>query len=166
MSKANTSAGKKGFTLIEILLVIAAISILASIVIVAINPAKQLAQARNAQRTSNVNTILNAVWQYALDNNGVLPLDITVVATEICTATQVTPDLDCITDYTPDLINLYVLIDDEEYIPEIPADPQCPEVCEPDGIGYTIVKSANGRVTVAAPDTETTWGATVISVTR
>jgi len=53
-----------GFTLIEILLVVAAIGILAGIVILAINPAKQLGQTRNAQRKSDVNTILNGVYEY------------------------------------------------------------------------------------------------------
>ena len=70
---------QKGFTLIEILLVVAAIAILAGIVIVAINPAKQLGDTRNASRNSAVNTILNAITQYAVDNNGVLPAGITAV---------------------------------------------------------------------------------------
>ena len=71
---------QKGFTLIEILVVIGIIAVLAAIVIIAINPARQFAQARNSQRTSNVNAILNAVGQYTADNKGVLPAEITAAA--------------------------------------------------------------------------------------
>jgi prepilin-type N-terminal cleavage/methylation domain-containing protein len=70
MKKEHTDF-KKGFTLIEILVVIGIIAILAAIVIIAINPARQFAQARNSQRLSNVNSILNAIGQNIADNKGI-----------------------------------------------------------------------------------------------
>jgi prepilin-type N-terminal cleavage/methylation domain-containing protein len=62
----------QGFTLIEILVVIGIIALLAAIVIIAINPARQFAQARNSQRMSNINTLLNGIGQNIADNKGVL----------------------------------------------------------------------------------------------
>src|SRR3989344_5237794 len=64
---------QKGFTLIELLVVIGILAILLAITLIAINPAKQFAQANNTKRSSDVNAILNAVNQYMADNKGSLP---------------------------------------------------------------------------------------------
>lgn len=82
MKKTKTN---KGFTLIEILVVIGIIAVLATIVIIAINPARQFAQARNTQRASNVETILNAVGHNIADNKGLFTCS--GIGTAITTAT-------------------------------------------------------------------------------
>lgn len=64
---------KKGFTLIELLVVIGIIGILAAIVLVAVNPGRQFAQARDTQRRSDLLGITNAVYQFAAEHNGNLP---------------------------------------------------------------------------------------------
>lgn len=80
---ARMSKKYRGFTLIEILLVIAGLSVLASIVIQAINPSQQLAAMRNGQRQVDIKTILEAINQYTIDNNGA-PSTITATSSEIC----------------------------------------------------------------------------------
>jgi len=67
---------EKAFTLIEILLVIGLIAILAAIVIIAINPARQFAQARDTQRANNIRAISDAIYQYVIDNKGEFPEEI------------------------------------------------------------------------------------------
>ena len=146
---------KLGFTLIEILLVIGIIAILAAVVIVAINPSRQFAQARNAQRSSNVETILNGIYQYATSNTGSLP---TAVVTGSCStaANEV-----CKTGGTcTGITDLSVLTVSETYLVSMPFDPT---TATTNGTGYFAFKSANGRVTVCAPGAELS---ATISVTR
>ena len=124
---------QKGFTLLEILLVIAAIGILAAIVLVAINPTKQLAQARNAERRSEVNTIYKALEQYLIDT-GNYPTGITTAIQDIC-----------INGNTTNCVNLGVLVPD--YIAAIPIDPG--------GVAYRVrINTSNNRVGVYASNAE------------
>ena len=140
---------KKGFTLLEVLLVVAAIAILAGIVILAINPNKQIGETRNDKRRSDVNTILNAAYQYSIDNRGNLPAAIpeetecgTVATNEICKGDTA----DC-----TDLVDLSVLTANGKYVVSIPADPTGSST---NGTGYFIRKDSNGRVNICAPSAE------------
>ena len=54
----------KGFTLIELLIVIAILGLLAAGVLVAINPAKRTASARDAQRKTDVGQIAQSLVEY------------------------------------------------------------------------------------------------------
>lgn len=58
---------RKGFTLIELLVVIAIIAILAAVVILTLNPAELLKQARDSNRVSDMATIKSGLALYMSD---------------------------------------------------------------------------------------------------
>ena len=149
MLKSN----KKGFTLIELLVVIGVLSVLLVITLVAINPARQFSLANNTKRRSDVNSILNAIHQYAADHKGVLPAGITTSALEVASTGA---------NVCTSLVS--------DYLAALPADPLTNEGASVTDCtaayttGYTVVKSAtNNRVTVTASNAELSE---VISVTR
>lgn len=151
----------KGFTLLEILLVVAAIAILAGIVIFAVNPTKVLSDTRNTQRRSDVGEILSAIYQYNIANGGVFPTtiltstDCALPALEICK----TGATSCagLTDLSSSLVGVKA-----EFLPAIPVDPS---VLTTNGSGYFVYKNATtNRITVCAPHTES--GQQIISSTK
>lgn len=58
---------KKGFTLIELLVVIAIVAVLSVVVILTLNPAELLRQARDSNRVSDLSTLKSAISLYLAD---------------------------------------------------------------------------------------------------
>jgi type IV pilus assembly protein PilA len=170
----NNLKNQKGFTLIEILVVIGIIAILAAIVIIAINPARQFAQARNSQRTSNVNAILNAIGQNMADNKGLFTCSATgAVIDNTARYIEYTAVAAAgLTDLRP------CLVVNTSYISELPFDPgnssvfsYSPFVTDATHYrtGYTVTRDATTqRITVCAPGgaEPAISGSTAICVTR
>ncbi|MDY0097480.1 MAG: prepilin-type N-terminal cleavage/methylation domain-containing protein [Candidatus Dojkabacteria bacterium] len=140
----------EGFSLIEILVVVALIIILATITIVAINPAKNFRDTRNAQRSADVSQILNAITQYTSEEGNAIE--------DFGTITNCTLGTSDIGTDTGNINLTTILVD--EYIVEIPMDPS--NGTEEDS-GYDICVTDTGRVQIDAPGAE---DGKVISVKR
>ncbi len=136
----NVRRAHAGFTLIELLIVIGILGVLSGVVIVSINPNKQLAEARNAKRESDLRVIVDAVYQYSVDHNGNFPPTVPLTPTAICRSGV---NIDC-----SGLVNLNILTG--SYIAQLPYDPQSATATT---TFYTIVRIGN-RVTVDAPGAE------------
>jgi len=61
LNRKNTGISKKGFTLIELLIVIGILAILATTVVLVLNPAQILAEARDTQRISDLGSVQSAI---------------------------------------------------------------------------------------------------------
>ncbi len=145
MQRKNfVSALQKGFTLIELLVVIGILGILMAVVIVAVNPSRQFAQARDTQRKADLSAITSAVVQYSVDHNGNLP-------------SAGTPAVPVITTTPMDVAGLATYLA-PTYIAAVPTDPTA------GAPAYTIMLDSTGRL-VASASSEQTPG-TFISITR
>ena len=140
---------RKAFTLIEILIVIGLIAVLAGVLIVALNPARQFSQARNAQRWNNIDTVMGAVISNLTDNRGTFTC---AAGTIPATAADMTSTTGA-SNYNigPCLSPTYAV--------SVPFDPSATgahwtSTADYD-LGYTIMRDAtSGRITIAAPAAE------------
>ena len=146
---------KKGFTLIELLIVIGIIAILAGIVVIAVNPAKQFAEAKNAERRVEIKKILDAINQYAIDRRGemmsLLPAGyVTGTTINIVTSNSNGPTE---IDLSP-LVPIYMT-------PEVPIDPDSTSTHD---TGYDFIIDNNGQMKISAPMAE--LGENIFNATR
>lgn len=147
---------ERGFTLVEVLVVVGILAILLAITLVAINPNQHFRDSRNSQRSSNVTAILDAIYEYESAHSGNVP---PTLASASSTPTPIgtgTGHIDLCADLVP------------ADIADMPLDPstgtKAGADCTADDYetGYQVAKSASNRFTISAPDAE----GTVISVTR
>ncbi len=140
--------GKKaGFTLVELLLVIGILAILVFVVLSAINPRRQLGQARNAQRQSDMQSIIEALSHYTIDT-GYQPTGLTqgmANAKPICQFDMSVADCDALNG-----IHLRML--SGSYLPTMPHDPLI--LTTGTGTRYNIYRNDNGRILLQATGAE------------
>jgi len=129
-----------GFTLIELLVVIVIIATLATVVFVALDPATRLADARNSRRWNDVNSILTAIHECIVDNDGSLT---TCGITDTASHVLGTGGLDLSTALGA-------------YLKTMPQDPSTGSAAD---TGYSIQADTNNIITVTSDDAEN--GATV-----
>jgi len=143
MKRNPKGDGNGGFTLIEILLVIAIIAVLAVVVFVALNPGGRLADARNSRRFNDVNSLLTAIHEYTLDNDGALPTGLTTGMGETQLGSCASGGATLCTGASAVCVNLTAPL--AAYLKSIPLDPK-------DGVaattGYSVTVDANNIVTV------------------
>ncbi|OGM21226.1 hypothetical protein A2714_05465 [Candidatus Woesebacteria bacterium RIFCSPHIGHO2_01_FULL_38_9] len=141
---------KSGFTLIEILVAVAIVGILSTIMIVSVNPGRQLAKARDTERQTHLVGILSAILQYSQEHSGDLPDTDGDPATSNfpTTATCIGTDVSCFdlagageTGETIVPVFMVAMPEDPKYAD--PTDPQS-------DTGYTIYVDVNGRLHTSA----------------
>lgn len=168
----------KGFTLVELLVVIGIIVILMTAALIAINPFRQFAMANNANRWSGVTTIMNAIAQRTVDKKGSVTWDcdmdgtddpIPTSATIMADSTTLPAGYDICRCLVSDDSDYPLDTDFDDYIANMPFDPQTGSYtsCATYNTAYTIVRDANtNRITICAEDTQIPPESAKICITR
>jgi prepilin-type N-terminal cleavage/methylation domain-containing protein len=162
----------QGFTLIELIIVIAVIALLAAATFVAINPAKRVGDANNARRWSDVTAIADAYQAYLVDNSGTAPTSTTAGITYSITTTTwsgtgyTTCNAAGNGNATPTTayVELSALVTNG-YIGQIPTDPNYDATAVTGDLlntGYYLYRESTGKLVIGACDTYNTANIEVV----
>lgn len=143
----------KGFTLIELIIVIAIIAILAAAVLVAIDPARRLHESRNARRWSDIENIIDAVIKYQTDNEGEHYTTVESLSDDVyyTIGTCIGGGNSGCTAQTTQTACVNLTDIGSNYMAKIPIDPKDGTESQTD---YYLMKDENGAITVGACDPE------------
>lgn len=138
---------RSGFTLLEILLTIGIIAVLATVVVVSLDPVERFKDARNSRRLADIESILSAVHQYVIDNQGSYPGGMDTTERQIGTASSGCAIDGVCSVSTTECLDLGTTL--ERYLKNIPFDP---ENGSSSRTHYSVQLDDNNIVTVHACD--------------
>ncbi len=137
-----------GFKILEVLVILGALAVVGMLALLAINPNKEAAEARNMKRAADISSVLSAVT-VKVKTTSLIPEEIPVddvcvnYGNEICKSGP----YDC-----SDLVNMSFLAN--EGSDELVVMPEDPLYISMNGTGYFISQNEKGFVTVCAPHAE------------
>ncbi len=143
----------KAFTLVELIIVVAIVAVLAGAIFVAVDPARRLHEVRNARRSVDATTILDAVRKYQVDNEGDHYTEIAGMTVDlyyqIGTAAAGCGMTCYLNNTSGDCVDLSAI--GSNYLASVPYDPKDGTVSL---TTYAIKIDTNGAITVAACNSE------------
>lgn len=159
----NKTKSQPGFSLIELLVINGILAVLLAITLTTLNPNKSFEDLRNTQRASDIEAILDGIYEYESANNGNLPYSVASVTTKPVELGEGNGFINLCPSLVP------------TYLAELPVDPEtsygsvtggvspCNKGVTAYATGYTISKTPSGHITITAPHTE---DGQTLSVTR